>query len=114
MLKGHIVVVAGLELVCNIKFCREDRSVDNVGELNLTEERSVGRINGVLVSSSIECRIFFVSGNSDVISPAGRRRSTSSRGAEKDVKSTSRGEEFHLSVRSFHCLLANSTRLALA
>jgi len=46
------VVVAGLELVCNIKFCREDRIVDNVGELNLTEERSVGRINGVRISSS--------------------------------------------------------------
>jgi len=29
-----------------------------------------------------------------VISEAGRIRSTSSRGAEKDVKSTSRGEEF--------------------
>ena len=35
---------------------------------------------------------FFVSGSSDVISEAGRRRSTSSRGVEKDVKSTSRGE----------------------
>jgi len=46
------VVVADLEIVCNIKFCREDRIVDNVGELNLTEERSVGRINGVLVSCS--------------------------------------------------------------
>jgi len=50
--KGHIVVVADLEIVCNIKFCREVRIVDNVGELNLTEERSVGRINGVLVSCS--------------------------------------------------------------
>ena len=46
------MVVADLEIVCNIKFCREDRSVDNVGELNLTEERSVGRINGVRISSS--------------------------------------------------------------
>jgi len=52
VLKDHIVVVAGLELVCNIKFGREDRIVDNVGELNLTEELSVGRINGVRVSSS--------------------------------------------------------------
>jgi len=93
VLKGHIVVVAGLEIVCNIKFCREDRIVDNVGELNLTEERSVGRINGVLVSCS-RCLNFFVSGSSDVISQAGRRRSTSSRGAVKDVKSTSRGEVF--------------------
>ena len=52
VLKGHIVVVAGLEIVCSIKFYREDRSVDNVVELNVTEERSVGRINGVRVSSS--------------------------------------------------------------
>jgi len=36
----------------------------------------------------------FRSGSSDVISQAGQRRSTSSRGAEKDVKSTRRGEEF--------------------
>jgi len=50
--KGHIVVVADLKIVCNIKFCREDRIVDNVGELNLMEERSVGRINGVRVSIS--------------------------------------------------------------
>jgi len=46
------VVLADLEIVCNIKCCREDRVVDNVGELNATEERSVGRINGVLVSCS--------------------------------------------------------------
>ena len=103
MLKGHIVVVAGLEIVCNIKFCREVRIVDNVGELNLTEERSVGRIKGVRVSSSIECRIFFVSGNSDVISPAGRRRSTSFRGAEKDVKLTSRGEVFQETKKIRKC-----------
>ena len=40
---------------------------------------------------------------------AGRRRSTSSRGAEKDVKSTSRGEEFQVpSYReTIHCSLAN-------
>ena len=37
MFKGHIVVVADLKIVCNIKFCREDRIVDNVGELNLME-----------------------------------------------------------------------------
>jgi len=37
---------------------------------------------------------FLHSGSSDVISQAGRRRLTSSRGAEKDVKSTSRDEEF--------------------
>ena len=37
---------------------------------------------------------FLCSGGSDMISQAGRRRSMSSRGAEKDVKSTSRSEEF--------------------
>ena len=46
--------------------------------------------------SAVQCRaiVSLRSGSSDVISQAGRRRSTSSRGAEKDVKSTSRGEEF--------------------
>jgi len=49
--------------------------------------------------SAVQCShcrvtVFFRFGSSDVISQAGRRCSTSSRGAEKDVKSTSRGEEF--------------------
>ena len=58
MLKGHIVVVADLEIVCNIKFCREDRIVDNAGELYLAEERSVGSTNGVRVSCSVSCHSF--------------------------------------------------------
>ena len=95
MLKGHIVVIADLQIVYNIKFCREDRTVVNAGELYLAEERPVGSTNGVRVSCSVSCHSFLRSGSSDVISQAGRRRSTSSRGAEKDVKSTSRGEEFH-------------------
>ena len=95
MVKGHIVVVADLEIVCNIKFCREDRIVDNAGELYLAEKRSVGSTNGVRVGCSVSCHSFLRSGSSDVISQAGRRRSTRSRGAEKDIKSTSRGEEFH-------------------
>ena len=65
----------------------------NVGDLCLTEERSVWSTNGVQVSRSETCRLLRT-GSSDVISEAGRIRSTSSRGAEKDVKSTSRGEEF--------------------
>ena len=66
----------------------------NAGELYLAEERSVGSTNGVRFSCSVTCHSFLRSGSSDVISLAGRRRSTSFRGAEKDVKSTSRGEEF--------------------
>ena len=80
------LVVADLEIVCrpNIKFCREDRIVDNEDELYLAEERSVGSTNGVRVNCSVSCDSFLRPGSSDVISQAGRRRSTSSRGAEKD------------------------------
>ena len=62
-----------------------------VGELYLAEERSVGRCSSQQLRDVSQ---LLRSGSSDVISQAGRRRSTSSRGAEKDVKSTSRGEEF--------------------
>ena len=88
------MVVADLEIVCNIKFCKEDRTVVNAGELYLAEERSFGSTDGVRVSCSVTCHSFLRSGSSDMISQAGWRRSMSSRGAEKDVKSTSRGEEF--------------------
>ena len=88
------MVVADLEIVCNIKFCKEDRTVVNAGELYLAEERSAGSTNGVRVSYSVSCHSFLRFGSSDVINQAGPRRSTSSIGAEKDVKSTSRGEEF--------------------
>ena len=41
LFKSHIVVVADSEIVCRIKFCREDRTVINVGELCLAEEWSL-------------------------------------------------------------------------
>ena len=60
VLEGHIVVVAGLEIVCNMKFCREDRIVDNAGELYLVSVS--GNTNGVRVKSTVQCRVtvFFV------------------------------------------------------
>jgi len=68
--------------------------VFNVGELHLAEERSFGENQPV---SSQQFRVvtqLLSFGSSDVISRLVGVRSTSSRGAEKDVKSTSRGEEF--------------------
>ena len=94
MFKNHIVVVTDSIIVCG-KVCREDI------ELWSTRVNCVWRRNGQLgtprLFSSQQLRDVLQllrSGNSDVISQAGRGRSTSSRGAEKDVKSTSRGEEF--------------------
>jgi len=109
------VVVTDSIIVCSIKFCREDRTVINVGELCLAEELGLGE--PTRFESAAQRRVTVTSfWKLRRDQSAGRRRSTSSRGAEEDVKSTSRGEEFQeefvLYRETIHCSLANGTRLA--
>jgi len=83
-----------------VKFCREDRTEFNVGELYLAEERSLERTNRFRVSGSESCRSCYRFGSSDVISrlvgdvqrvPEVQRRTSSQR---VTVKSSKKGPSY--------------------